>query len=853
MDSDGDDDLICAGYDSIYWVENTGELDWIAHDFVTDCDAGLSLFATENIDGDTDDDIVIRCNSELKWIEIIDAVAMEYAIHSIADDAPDIFTNSALCDMDGDFDLDVIASSSTMNLFLFRNVDGLGSFNDGEYIAETGSFNFIETADVDSDADNDIIISYDEYSPIHGIRWFENTDGTGTAFTAHIVSTSPEDFNDLQIADIENDGDTDIFAVSVSEDYFGYVTNNLIRFENTGSGNFNDEVIIDTLVYMASIATADMNADSLVDIVANNSNILSIYPLQSSFIDFSTPDTIYKNYNRWFNIVSADLEGDGDKDLVVASTNGVVSAFIYDNLIDSFTIKYSVDSIVLGTHQALAVSDIDGNGFADILSSCIVGYDAVINIYKNYGSGVFIPENHYGDYSFMECWFIDIDEDGDTDVIGEVVKYGWGLFELHWYENVAGYFDFSAPTVLLTSENYVKYTINLFDYDSDGDDDIVHQCNAPYSGLCFIENLPGSEFEFESEWIDTDAGLILGAPQFSDADNDGDKDLFCKNNVNHLLIFENTGVGTFDTYDDCYGYYLYYDGTVTDPFFTDFNFDYMEDVIFGYKTHDKEHTDIYMNLEGSLCSYDIIPFLDDYGIFIYQDADATPDLIACNPYRLYMLPDVYIDIDDSGIPKMNLSDTSEIIIAEGGTEFILSIALQTPPEDTVKITVQPDIQLDLGAGPGLNTQVVFLPASAETMNISITATDDIAVEGLHNGHLEFEITTEDEYYSHFQLSPAIAIIEDNDPTAIDYHAASAFSIYPNPATSLLSIILNEVDGKSKVIISDSYGRCVFTKDNIHENQFSIDVSVLPAGIYAVAVISPNNIYTKNVYVAPDLR
>jgi len=174
-------------------------------------------------------------------------------------------------------------------------MDGQGTFGTMHVILEMGDYaNGIFLADVDGDNDMDVF-SATPY--INEVAWFENLDGQGTFGSKNIITNTLSKPFAVYVEDLDNDGDNDVLATSV--DAFG---GEVVWFENLdGLGTFSSKKSIDdNLVFPRDVYAADIENDGDMDvfIADQNSNTIAWYEnltilgVEESQID---PIKIYPN------------------------------------------------------------------------------------------------------------------------------------------------------------------------------------------------------------------------------------------------------------------------------------------------------------------------------------------------------------------------------------------------------------------------------------------------------------------------------------------------------------------------------------------------------------------------------
>ena len=183
-------------------------------------------------------------------------------------------------------------------------------------------------ADVDNDNDQDLIIGSGgnemgeekNYIP----RLYLN-DGKGN-FTpsAHQLPAVDQNISTIAPYDYDNDGDIDIFVGSRSVvSVFGVDPKHLL-IENNGDGTFTDvtEKRAFDLKYAGMITSAiweDMDGDNIKDLVVSTDwGAAKIF--KNSGRGLSNWETTLSKYSGWWNTVeAADLDNDGDMDLILGN------------------------------------------------------------------------------------------------------------------------------------------------------------------------------------------------------------------------------------------------------------------------------------------------------------------------------------------------------------------------------------------------------------------------------------------------------------------------------------------------------------------------------------------------------
>ena len=248
---------------------------------------------------------------------------------------------------------------------------------------------------------------------------------------------------------------------------------------------------------------------------------------------FDTVQTFINNdLNNMSDMHLADLDGDDDLDIILASHYPDVLAWIRNDGNATFSSPIIIDDVIQNPNS-IDVGDIDLDGNMDILieanysviegegeSNTIVWYGNTNGLGEFSGANkilVFGPDNKMAKLA-------DMDLDGDLDVV--CALGGWGV---NWIENVAPGFFWSEPKDIM-DENITLSVLDIGDVDADGDLDVVysdHNSEAIY--LSINRNGLGDFDEAEIIYEKSSGGLKL-----EDMDNDGDLDLVAMTEIENV-------------------------------------------------------------------------------------------------------------------------------------------------------------------------------------------------------------------------------------------------------------------------------------------------------------------------------
>jgi hypothetical protein len=370
--------------------------------------------------------------------------------------------------------------------------------------------------------------------------------------------------NTMALEDIDGDGDLDLF-------WGDFFEPGLLFIENTGScttPSLRSEP--EPFPLNDPLATSGYNAPSFGDIDGDGDNDLLVGVLGGAYnpnsttienlyhLEQTSPNsfrTVTSRYVSNLDVGSetfpafADLDGDGDLDLVVGNKiqpddNETGKLFRFENVGTPTEPRYRLRGIVpefTGQyHFAPAFGDLDGDGDLDMIMGT---WRDTMMLVNNDGS-VQEPRWVIADEAAVTLTrgrnatptLGDVDGDGDLDMF-----VGESSGDLNFYRNDGGT---SSPEFVLVSDKYNDIDAGrrsvpaLVDVDGDGDLDLVVGSEA--NGLMLYRN-DGSATN-PSFVLDESFAVDVhpfAAPTFADVDGDGDPDLFVGGIGGGLLHFEN--------------------------------------------------------------------------------------------------------------------------------------------------------------------------------------------------------------------------------------------------------------------------------------------------------------------------
>ena len=238
-----------------------------------------------------------------------------------------------------------------------------------------------------------------------------------------------------------------------------------------------------------------------------------------------------------------DFDGDGDLDILAASREDE-GVFWFPNVWSSPGIEFpdpgSFQKVYDPPLQSgpIATADIDGDGDMDLITTNRGDDDVDWEENVNGDGSVWINHSISGDRDLpQDVIGSDIDCDGDIDVLA------LGFAEVSIWKNSDGAGDFADPLLVeFTFEGAQSMAVG--DLDRDGDQDMIVAVTNSHGFLFYIENADGKGTSWEPIEIFPSGATQLAEISLADLDGDGDLDVLSTSDGNRALVWsENDGNG----------------------------------------------------------------------------------------------------------------------------------------------------------------------------------------------------------------------------------------------------------------------------------------------------------------------
>jgi hypothetical protein len=450
MNNDGHLDVLSAssGDGTVAWYRNDGTLtpQFSSH-LISTSARGARFVHTADLDNDGDLDVLIASRDDGRVVWYRNRTIHRNALYPVqAQRTVGKFESARhvrAADIDGDGDLDLVATGNRDLIWYEHDGAAPPSYQPHSITTSVSGGRWVDLNDMDRDGDIDILLASTKNFRIY---WYENLGGADPQFTERVMGEGGTP-RAVLAADLDMDGDLDAYSASHGD-------STVTWYENDGARppKFTKRIVATEVYYARSVYAADLDGDGDLDLIsaAQNSDEVAWYEnLRGQPLKFKKW-LITKSADGVQHVHADDIDGDGDIDVLSASEFDRKIAW-YENqggAPPSFAERV-IDTNAPGAH-ALYTADADGDGDKDLFAA--VEYANAFFWYENNGQRPTVLTKHviYDQaVAAHSTYAADLDGDGDLEALGTSRDDG----RVHWFENLGGQYRLTTSAAYAATQS----------------------------------------------------------------------------------------------------------------------------------------------------------------------------------------------------------------------------------------------------------------------------------------------------------------------------------------------------------------------------------------------------------------
>jgi len=652
-------------------------------------------------------------------------------------------------------------------------------------------------------------------------------------FQAKTIADSFASPSGLHAADIDQDGDLDILCAS--GDYGVYILENVDGSGDVWSSNRVDNTLETSLTVWAD----DLDGDGHKDILTGGWKTKEIiwYRNTGNSVDWEK-NVITSTFPLPHELMACDIDLDGDFDILAAGAEDhEIAVFYNDNGDASSWTEQTVDNDFLGS-RSVGAADFDNDGDIDLAGGSLNGHE--VTIWRNNGgtpiswTEVTITNTFNGSHRVE---LHDMNQDGLIDIVGTCYMGS----TIAWWENTG---EISADWVQRDIDNALQGAVMgaVADFDLDGDMDIIGTAQ-PSNTVTYYECTDPVNLIWEKKILEDDLAGVW--PVFiGDFDGDNDPDFTIgASDGNEIRIYENIQEGRLTRQMNLNmgksksGLFITPDIDVEMPLYL--VLPYCGDAFAFTRLRD-----MLIPLIEEKPGVIMVPELENLGDpeYLLEDPSVISQIIE---YAVQNLP---INPDSIYLMGMECNGKSILDYAKNSVFSVLGLIPfnpRVPSVDAGDFGGFPDLPVCLCSGSDHSDRTIHESIVSEInetfgkawLNTLEGTGDEVLVGGLVEQLINCinYIDTAQGGTSSARLLP-----EEYD-----------FSVYPNPASREINVILPPDQMTRNISICDAYGRIIHSKNyNTYAGAIKVelDQNLYSPGIYFLRIKTDRKAQVKRFLV-----
>ncbi|MBK8976793.1 MAG: VCBS repeat-containing protein [Planctomycetes bacterium] len=454
---------------------------------------------------------------------------------------PDVeLRDLALRDLDADGRLDLLVAYPRALLYFAGQ--GGGVFADVGAVRLPEAFpngSALAVGDVDGDGDPDLGIGFAYASAQPNVLLLNDGGGRFARAAAGALPADADLTRALQFADVDGDGDVDLLAGNSGRADMIVGRDRLYR--NDGTGRFAEAPFPSTFGWTMALGVTDLDRDGDVDVVSvgfGSRTRLYLGDGAGAFVEAARPVlpcTV---------LASADFDGDGDVDVIGQPDDFDGPRLWTNDGAGRFTMAAApLPGLPMLSNQrtvgAVGVADLDRDGDPDLVIAVRHGQSNLVE--RNDGSGRFVLSFVGPGDDSRSVAVGDVDGDGDADVVFGNDYGSTGRQNRLYLGDGNGVLTEAVGALPVLADR--TQAVALFDVDADGDLDLL-AANLFSQTTLALNDGSGTFTDVTAARL-PQARLGTHGLAVGDVDGDGDPDIVLANDGQDSVLWLNDGRGTF--------------------------------------------------------------------------------------------------------------------------------------------------------------------------------------------------------------------------------------------------------------------------------------------------------------------